>query len=107
MRIVALSRASDISVVLTEIHDWWMSVEAIAFDRENCLLSVPLRVSPRAEPEKQLTITGAIGMTLRDRERIVFYDINKVKFDVARKVLEFKFGVPLEFEVAVDWADPS
>ncbi|MFN8221413.1 MAG: hypothetical protein U0S12_14920 [Fimbriimonadales bacterium] len=93
---------ADIPAVIDLVHDLWFDVDDLqAKDGE-----IELRIFDRGKGETSvglLRIGNVRSVTLRDTERIGFYDINELLYDGTR--LQITTGVPLYLSIDVSSLD--
>lgn len=88
--------------LLDEIHDRYFSTEQIEYDRERGEWRVLLGDSRKGPFNKTLRITKIKNYLYKDSERIVIYDINEIKVDLAENLIILDCNIPIVIKFQVD-----
>jgi hypothetical protein len=102
---ILITNSRDIIRAVDQLHDLWLDVEAIDWDRQAQRVRIPF--AERSEKlvarnyEKWLVIESAQTLVIRDTEKVGFYDLNRISFKDGLLTLEC--GVPLKIEIGVGW----
>jgi hypothetical protein len=84
------------------IHDAYFNIDNMRFDEPAGVWSLPIGSNKLGPFERELRITGAKAVRVRDTERIGIYDIGALKFDDRRQELELVCNVPLGVRIEVN-----
>jgi hypothetical protein len=93
--------------VVDQLHDWWLDIDAIEWDRAECHVRIPfcrdkIKLASHSY-DAWVTVAGVRSLQVRDTEKVGYYDLNRIL--VERGKLAFECGVPLRIEFDVDWVD--
>jgi hypothetical protein len=109
----ALGRVDDL------IHDRWFDVDAVAFDADRRVVTIPFdrpdetraevvadwKVAHRLSVPRvrhRLSIHEAVDMRLSDTERIGRYDFDRLTYDAEAGTVAVRTNIPLELVVKVE-----
>lgn len=84
-----------------QVHDDWLDLDEIEFDKPMGELRIALRTRASGPPEKILSILTVKEVVIKDTERVGWYDINTVRIDLMHNCIEIRCGVPLAIDVFV------
>lgn len=109
---------AEISKVVERVHDCWLDAASIQFDSVASTVSIRyLKGTKPSSPfvnrirfpaaECFLKISGATSLSVQDKEKIRFYDINTVTYDPASMCVEVRTGIPIGIQVVVNTLDIS
>jgi hypothetical protein len=96
MRAEAVTQA-ELDRLLDEIHDQWFDVDHVVFDKYHHKVTLPFTSLGLV-----LTINHATSLRIADSEGVGRYDLNELRYDSVRKVVQIRTGVPLDLEIGVD-----
>ncbi len=112
-KVIAVTNFEDLGNIDAILHDFWLSVDAVEFNREKKILSIPFAKNSRSfektgeksevGAELVLVIRAVTDVSIEDTQGITFYDYNVMKFEKGRLVV--MTGIPCELSVAVEAAD--
>jgi hypothetical protein len=117
VRIVARARTADeLGKVNDEIHDRWLSTEAIEYDLTKRQLQIPIwnRIphDKSGAPETRtvgptivLRIGAASEVQNEDDQGICWYDLNIIVYDGRTGWLDLETNIPTRCRVRVDYID--
>jgi hypothetical protein len=100
------------------VHDRWLDVEAVRYDKQDSTLVIPISSASRssgrllrrlgifdtarpAEERSSLSIHHVVEYSIIDTERVRFYDLAALLFDPKAMKVEIRTGVPLRIEALV------
>ena len=106
----------DLQVVNDHIHDRWFSVEDICYDQGRGVWRVLFsngegldrRQSSSTRGSRHVTeliINNVTSVEFRDRQRITWYDFNRLRYSEARRTLDVLTNIPLHIRLHVSMLD--
>lgn len=107
-----ITDSRELPKLVERIHDRWLDAESIVFDSLNSTLSIrylrdagsPSSFISRARfPafECFLRIAAVESFSVRDPQKVRFYDINTVTYDPRSGCIKVETGVPIEIQATV------
>ena len=93
------------------IRDGWLDADSISFDSEKAILRLRYLKSSGQSPfvnrlwfpamECFLIVRGVSSYSVKDDQKVRFYDIEALSYDPAAKRIRLKTGIPLEVSLVV------
>lgn len=115
--VVATTKAQ-LAQLAGTVHDMWFDVDQVSLDHSTRVLRVRLfdesrkqnlsdfrRTALDKQRRRVLEIHTVSSYTLRESEGVGTYDVNLILFDEGNKLIEFRTGIPLLFQVCVTELD--
>jgi hypothetical protein len=98
------------------VHDRWLDAESIAFDSRNSTLSIRYLTETGSPAcfinrvrfpafECSLRIARVESYSVRDPQKVRFYDLNTITYDPKSMCVKLETGVPIEIQVIVSGFD--
>jgi hypothetical protein len=111
-KILSVDRFDDLSKASELIHDCWLDADAIVFDAPTSTLSIRYLkevnyrssiVSRLAFPAMEyfLRVFGVESFTVRDQQKVRFYDVDALVYDPFTKCLQIETGIPIVVRAVV------
>ena len=109
---ITATRADELRKVNDRIHDRWFSVNDIEYRPERRELRISFADDPTLDRRSHDSVRGLGGVgslvvrhvasyELTDRERIVWYDFNRLRYRERERVLEVVTNIPLHVHLTV------
>lgn len=111
--------SAELALISDSLHDAWFNAERIRFDPSSGELTIPfekqlilplkgdrevglLERAVRRSILCFLKIRNVTEFSLRDTEKVAFYDLSDLGYDQGRRELKLATGIPIELRIKVD-----
>ena len=100
--VITAENLRDLKYLSGAVHDKWFPIEALQLSAIDKSMTLPLSDVATGPVTTRLVVRGASGLHYRDRERVGWYDINRVQFQRRHQRIKIICNTPLRLVISVE-----